>query len=204
MVVEVLASPMNDRKVRFPNLVEVVIIGLICGLLFGCLWTIGRDSRGLSGDPIPSQPPNEASRVHHPTGFSIVVPPNWGSHISGSFLMAPLSPGRSARRSKALVVVSYLGDKRPPELEGLKRITFFGQEAYEGMKVVRRWTFDDGAWSEYYLYLRHGEAWYLVKYGIAAERSILPDMIRQYINTLSWDEMRSGPTLDPILPSPRQ
>lgn len=196
------ASPVNDRKARLPTWVEVVIIGLICGLLSCCLWPIVRDSRGPSGDPIPKQQPNESNRIRHPAGFSIVVPPNWVSRVNGSIFMAPVSSGRYARRSKALINVANLGHDRPSGLESLRQTTSFGQEAYEGMKVVRSWTIDDGAWSEYELFLRHGADWYLVTYGIAEERTTLPDMIREYINTLSWEESRSGPRPDPILPSP--
>jgi hypothetical protein len=173
-------------KLRF-SIVELIVVALICGLLSCCVWPVVRDSRGPSGEPIPVLPPDEANRVHHPAGFSIVAPRNWGSHSGGSLLMAPLSPGRYARRSKALLHVSWIGRDRPPGLEGLQAVGPAGQEAYEGMRVVRRWTFDDGAWSEYDLYLRHGEDWYVVRYGIAEERTILPEMVRRYIGTLRWE-----------------
>jgi hypothetical protein len=190
--------PGSARKPPLTILVELVIVGLICGLLSCCLWPIVRDSRGPAGDPIPRQPPDEANRVRLPGGFSIIVPPNWASHTYQTFMMAPLSPGRYARRSKALVLISYLGRKRPPGLEGLRRTTFLAQEAYERMRVVRSWTFDDGAWSEYTLYFRHDEDWYEVKYGIAEERTSLPGMVRQYINTLHWDARPSSEAPGPV------
>ena len=106
--------------------------------------------------------------------------------------MAPLSPGRSGRRSKALIDVSWIGRNRPSERESLDRTIFQGQEAFEGMKIIRKDTFDDPPWSEYQLFLHHGEDWYSVRYGIAEERTTLPDMVRRYINTLRWEKARPG------------
>ena len=56
------------------------------------------------------------------------------------------------------------------------------------MKIVREDTFDDPPWSEYELVLRHGEQWFQVRYGVAEERTKLPDMIRRYIATLHWQQ----------------
>lgn len=114
----------------------------------------------------------------------MVAPPDWNRHIAGSLVLAPASPGRYARRSKALIVVTCLGRSQPPELERLARTVFLGHEAYEGMRVVRKWTFDDGAWSECMLCVAHDGDWYEVRYGIAEERTALPEVVRQYINTL--------------------
>ena len=144
---------MSNLKTLRLTPVELAVVALICCPLTCCLWPIVRDSSGPAGDPIPRQSPNEANRLHHPAGFSIVVPPNWGSHVTNRLescpavlFMAPLSAGRYARRSKALIVVSCIGNSRPSDLEGLQKTVFLGQEAYEGMRVVGKWTFDDGAW----------------------------------------------------------
>jgi hypothetical protein len=188
---------MNERKPAPCIPVQLAIVTSICVLLSCCLWPIVRDSRGPAGDPIPRRPPDEANRLRHPAGFSMVVPPNWGSHVDGSLLIAPLTPGRYARRSKALIAVSCLGRDEPPDLESMQRTLFLGREAYEEMRVVRRWTFDDGAWSEYRLYLRRGGDWYEVKYGITEERTTLPDAVRLYLDTLRWDGGRSGRSSGP-------
>ena len=119
-----------------------------------------------------------------------MVPPNWDHHISfnsGPLVLAPETPGRYARRSKALIVITHLGHHRPEDLEHFSPTTFQGQEAYEGMRVVRPWSFDDGAWSEYTLFLAHDGDWYEVRYGIAEERTVLPSKVSQYLNTLRWD-----------------
>jgi len=152
------------------------------------------------GEAIPLHPPDEKNRVHHSLGFSLVAPPNWDSHIilnSGPLVLAPKTPGRYARRSKASIVVTCLRRYRPPDLERLGKTSFLGQSAYEGMQVNRTWTFDDGAWSEYTLYLTHDGDWYEIRYGIAEERTQLPGEVRQYLNTLRWEEA-GNQTVPPI------
>jgi hypothetical protein len=68
------------------------------------------------------------------------------------------------------------------------------------MRVVRVDTFDDPPWSEYELVLGHDEDWYAVTYGIAEERTTLPDMVRRYIDTF-W--AGSGPSPEPVSSLPR-
>src|SRR4051812_35962545 len=110
---------MSDRRVRRPVLAELAVVAGICGLLSCCLWPIVRDARGPTGDPIPKEPPDEANRVHHPSGLSMIVPPDWDVAPAGPLLMAPRNPGRYARRSRAMIVVSRLGRNRPSGLEDL-------------------------------------------------------------------------------------
>ena len=185
---------MVDRKAR-PSLLAQFLVVLLILIPICCLvWPVVRDARGPMGEAIPRQPPDEKNRVHHPLGFSLVVPPNWDSHIilnSGPLVLAPKTPGRYARRSKASIVVTCLGRYRPPDLARLGQTSFLGQSAYEGMEVIRPWTFDDGASSEYTLYLTHDGDWYEIRYRIAEERTQLPGEVRQYLNTLRWEEAAS-------------
>src|SRR3954466_7979252 len=46
----------------------VAMIGLVVGLLLPL---------GPNDPPTPGEPPNESNRIHHPQGFSIVLPPHW-------------------------------------------------------------------------------------------------------------------------------
>jgi hypothetical protein len=182
---------MVNRKAR-PSLLAQILVVLLILIPICCLvWPVVRDSRGPMGEAIPRQPPEEKNRVHHPLGFSLVVPPKWDSHIilnGGPLVLAPMSLGKYARRSKASIVVTYLKRYRPPDIESLGKTSFLGQSAYEVMQVNRPWTFDDGAWSEYTLYLTHDGYWYEIRYGIAEERTQLPGEVRQYLNTLRWEE----------------
>ena len=94
---------MADRKAR-PSLLAQFLVVLLILIPICCLvWPVVRDLRGPMGEAIPRQPPDEKNRVHHPLGFSLVVPPNWDSHTiltSGPLVLAPKTPGRYARRSK--------------------------------------------------------------------------------------------------------
>jgi hypothetical protein len=175
------------RERRPTVLIELAVVVLIIAFLSACLLPIVRNSGGPAGDPIPKVAPDEAHRIYHPSGFSIVVPPDWSAPDRGSLALYPKSPGRYARRSKAFLLIAPIGGRRPEEVEGLAKTSFQGQEAFEGMEVIRHDTFDDPPWSEYRLIFRRGEDWYLVQYGIAEERTTLPDMVRRYIDTLSWE-----------------
>ena len=179
---------MSDHKIRRITRAELVILAVIVGVL-AFLWSFVRDPNGPRGDPIPAQPPSEVNRQHNPLGFSIVMPVNWTcATTAGELAAVPRTHSRFSRRSKAMIVVSWAGRDRPTDIEDFQRTTFRGQKAYEVMRIMRRWTFDDGAFSEYTLYVRHADDWYKVRYGIAEERTTLPDIIRQYISTLQWDD----------------
>src|SRR4051812_49064934 len=140
---------MGKQVPRASIVVQFLVVVLILIPTCCVVLPVVRDARGPRGEAIPHQQPDERNRVHHPMGFSLVVPPNWGHHISfnsGPLVLAPETPGRYARRSKALIVVTHLGHHRPEDLGLLRPTSFQGREAYEGMRVVRPWSFDDGAW----------------------------------------------------------
>jgi hypothetical protein len=179
---------MADRQARPSLLAQLSVVLLILIPLCGVVWPVVRDTRGPRGEAIPLQPPDERNRVHHPLGFSLVAPPNWDRHISGSLVLIPKTPGRYARRSRASIVVTRLGNDQPADLKRLEQTSFLGRSAHEGMQIVRPWTFDDGALSEYTLYVTHGGDWYEIRYSIAEERTQLPGEVRRYLNTLRWEE----------------
>ena len=195
-----MRKQVTKLSVAVQSLVVVLILIPICCVV----WPVVRDARGPRGEPIPRQPPDEKNRVHHPLGFSLVAPPNWDGHIifnSGPLVLAPKTPGRYARRSKASSSSRAWDDHRPEDLERLRPTSFLGQSAYEGMQVIRPWTFDDGAWSEYTLYLTHDGDWYEIRYGIAEERTRLParcvSISTRYGGTKRSDEGRIRPPLGP-------
>jgi hypothetical protein len=164
---------------------ELAIVLLIVGTQGFCVWSfIPRGSFGLA---VPTVPPDESRRHYFfKLGLSMVLPPDWESSSTGRFLVTPRNPG-PPRRSRALIVVSSLGHHRPPGIEEMARVEFQGHEAYEQMMIVRAWSFDDGAFSEYTMYFPRGDDWYEIKYGIAEERTVLPAIIRQYLETLQWN-----------------
>jgi hypothetical protein len=172
-------------RLRLPGRVELAINALLYAMLFSCLWLTVGDLAGPAGKPIPTQPPDESRRIHNELGFSMVAPPNWHAGSIAQLVMVPVTPGKFARRSKASIVFECIGPDRPAGGEGWQKADFLGQKGYETMGVVRKWTFDDGAWSVYTLQFPHGKNWYELKYGIAEERTALPPIMRQYINIFS-------------------
>lgn len=184
---------MNEPRPGSSFAAQSLIVVLILVALAWVVLPVVRDARGPAGDPIPARPPDERNRVRHPLGFSIVVPPDWDHHVGtdgGPLTLTPMTPGRTARRSRAMIVVTPLGSHRPEHLERLRPTSFQGREAFEEMRMVRPWTFDDGAWSEYTLSVSHDGDWYEVRYGIAEERTRLPGEVRRYLDTLRWDLAR--------------
>jgi hypothetical protein len=177
-------GPIGQRKPRRVTRAGWVVLALMLCVEYSCLSAAVRQAGGPAGQRIPKEPPDEANRVRHPLGFSMVAPPRW-SHTGISGLL--MSSNRN-RRSEGLIDVSHIGHERPSRLEGMRKTRFLGQEAYHDMQVVRRDTFDDPAWSEYTLYFRRGEDWYEIRYGIAEERTELPPMILRYLNTLRFDD----------------
>lgn len=180
-----------NRKALAGRMVGFLVFAVIIGPMTCCLLPIAWDARGRGpvGRPIPEGAPDESRRIHHPAGFSIIAPPDWDARTDGPLFLAPRQPGRPARRHKALISVMDIGHSQPSQLvEDLRVVEYLGQTAYEKMSVVRKDTFDDPAWSEYILFVRHGGSWYMVTYGIAEERTELPDVVRRYLDTLRWDD----------------
>ena len=75
-----------------------------------------------------------------------------------------------------------------PDLSGLEQVRFSDSDAWEKMKIVRRYSFDDGASSAYRLVIHHSTGWVEFTYTIAQETEALPDSIRQYIESIQIDE----------------
>ncbi|HEX8201723.1 MAG TPA: hypothetical protein VF590_14670 [Isosphaeraceae bacterium] len=143
---------------------------------------------------IPSQPPSEANRLHHPAGFSIVRPPHWelgswGRHNEYVQLQYYLPP-TSGIRVGAMITIAGGGRDRPSGLDAYQKTLFQGQEAYEAIQVNRRWTTcpDDPASSRYTLFFKHQDRWFSIDYLVQDELTVLPGIVRQYLNTLRWDQ----------------
>jgi hypothetical protein len=182
-------APISKRKSRLPTRAEWVIVALILGVQSSCLWAAVRNARrGPAGNPMPEALPDEAARVRHPLGFSMVVPPGWGPYTAGSEGVGRLSMyTRINKRKNARIAVTCFG-RETPQLEGLRKTRFLGHEAYEKMEVLRPWTFDDGAWSKYTLWFRRGGDWYEIEYDTSEERTTVPPVIQRYLNTLRFDD----------------
>ena len=170
------------------NVSEWFVVGIVMAIVGGLLWFAVQGIErpdGPAGRPIPTEPPDEANRVHHRSGISIVLPPNWVLSKLDFFDARPR--GVPGKRSKAMLVIMANGDRGLLNVEGLAPVSFQGQPAYEKMIVERHDTFDDPAMSRYTLQFQRDGRSYFVHYGIAEERTELPPMVRRYLETLAFE-----------------
>ena len=69
-------------------------------------------------------------------------------------------------------------------LEPCTRSTFQGESAWEYCRVTKKYTFDDGARSEYDLYFERDQVWWNVHFLVADTMKELPESIRQYLDSI--------------------
>jgi hypothetical protein len=161
-------------------------VGAAIGIVIGaCLaWPI--ISQGRAGPRVPSKPPDERNRYVHPCGIAIVVPDGWEVGLAPSDMphltIWPHSPLPS--RGRAGINIRLLDDK--PDSIDFVKTSFQGTPAFEKMRIVRKWSHDDKALSDYTLFVERDNKWWEVSYYIDEERTELPAMIRQYLNTIRW------------------
>ena len=169
------------------------VAGIILAFVSGFVWFVVNSIErpdGPLGSPIPTEPPDEANRVHHPSGISLVLPPYWLLSRHDFFDARPRDiPGR---RSKAFIVITSNGSSAQHDTAGWSSVLFQGQPAKERMVVEREYTLDDGALSCYSLWFQRSGRTYLVKYGLAEERTELPAMVRKYLETMTFDPVATG------------
>jgi hypothetical protein len=55
------------------------------------------------------------------------------------------------------------------------------------MVVERRGTFDDPPWSKYELLVNRNGRFYAIQYGLNQERTKLPAIMREYLETLAFE-----------------
>jgi hypothetical protein len=182
-------------ETRWRRIGEFAVVAASISLMFLCLWPAVRDIEkpdGPLGEMIPRDPPDQARRVQIAPDFSMVLPRNWVVNQTGlpDGMRAFIHPRAWHRRPATLLIVD---NEAPPDLKAMKATKFQGAPAFERMHVVRHDTFDDPPWSEYELRFDRGGRWWSVTYGFKRETTELPPVIRQYIETLRWDEAAESP-----------
>lgn len=182
------------RKRVLERLVFVAVIGgLIAVTAF--LYPAVRAARDASlfpngpyGELIPSDLPQESMRIRHPSGFSIVPPPNWEIFDRGIVVEIAARHRGGGTRLRSFIAISQ-SDTAGVTLANWKKITFHGYVAYEHkMHVDREDSFDDPAFSSYSLLVDVSGKWWLIQFGLAKERDSLPPEIAAYINTIRFDD----------------
>lgn len=172
--------------------IELVIVSAIIAGLVAVIYPVvqaTRNPRGPHGETYPSEPPNEANRITHPTGLSIILPANWDDLSDTSRFLRIAARGTPGRRLKSDIVIGQC-EPGPDEstISQCKTIQFQGSLAYEVCRVERKDSFDDPASSSYSLYVQRRGVWWHVNYLVSDEMNVLPDSVRQYIETISFPD----------------
>ncbi|WP_417384093.1 type II secretion system protein [Gimesia sp.] len=185
------------RRSGFTKWEILVVVLVIMGLSALVLPVVrrSRNPKGPHGRMIPVVAPNEQNRVAHPTGLSIIAPLNWDQSQT-SVVHDPIlsiSPrGTPGRRVKSLLYISKHNIPPEEELVHYSKLKFQNYPAYEKMAITREYMFDDGAQSEYDLYINRDGEWWHVNFLISDEMTALPAMMREYINTLQFPPAEPG------------
>ena len=175
--------------------VELLVVVLISVALIALLYPAVQQARnsmgpGPHGELIPVTAPREENRINHPSGLSIIAPPNWKNRweMLADNPEINISARRSTRRHDHSEI-TILGNQSAPDKEELldyTKLEIQGFPAYEKMVIEQKYSFDDGAWSIYELYIDRDDVWWHVSFSVAKEMTELPPMMREYINTIRF------------------
>ncbi len=159
------------------------IISLFCVVLYEARQAV-QNPNGPHGKRIPEDPPNPDNRVSHLSRVSIVAPENWEQRPD--HLCLRIFPRQGLGRLKAGIDIYQCERPDDEDLVGYADVMFQGNQAYEKTQVDRYSTFDDPAYSSYNLYVEREGQWWHISYFIAQEMTVLPDAVRQYINSIRF------------------
>jgi hypothetical protein len=138
---------------------------------------------------VPRIEPSEANRVFHPSGFSIIPPPDWQIRIYTNSEPADLrgsviamTPGDRSRHSPGLGAYLWF---RPDDLTNYLETTFRGRPAFEKTSVGIGSKCDR---LSYQLFVPDGTNWFRLGYSECAcpgsdSPSNFPPIIRRYIES---------------------
>lgn len=140
---------------------------------------------GPMGRDVPSDPPTEENRVHHPLGFSMICPENWKSmsmgemgRYDGSITLLP----EGKRRYSGGMYVQLL--KEPPEnLNQLPTIEFQGKPARLRVSLSHDTGWEPPPRSSFELILERNGRWFSIVYGIFAELDAIPETVWPYLES---------------------
>lgn len=138
------------------------------------------------GRYLPSRPPEEADRVHHPAGFSLIVPGDWKSLImegegDGFPPAINANPG-DASRYAPVINVRILG--RKDFAAAVMNATFQRQPARE--EINKGNVGDNYPMFSYSLTFERNGTPFQLSYTTFTERDSVPKEIRQYLETFQY------------------
>ena len=171
--------------------VKLLVLFAIVAGLFLVLYPVVQRTRNPKGPPgaiIPAVPPDEANRVAHQSGLSIVAPTNWdqireqGNDHPAITIAARGIPGT---RLKSVLSVKQCNPPAPQMLGRFIKVKWGSDVAWEAMTVDR--PFDDSR-STYELYISNDRGWWHIEFIVATNLTELPQEVRQYIETIKFPQ----------------
>jgi hypothetical protein len=181
-----MSPPAQKRWSITELLVVVAILGGLSALLYSALQQV-RNPKGPHGELVPTAAPEEANRIVHATGLSIVAPKNWDQiRDEGPDVPFLCVAARGIPGGRLTSFITIHSTERPGEtlLSGATRVSFQGFPAYERMAIDRASTFDDPARSTYSLYVDAAGDWWAITWVVADAVRELPPEIKKYIDTV--------------------
>jgi len=147
-----------------------------------------RNPKGPAGDSIPAESPDEANRIVHASGLSIIAPQNWdqirdrGPDVE--FLCIAARNRQLHKRLRSFITISEADQPTPATLSDYVAVAFQGSSAYECLRVDREYSFDDGARSSYSLYVNAEGRWWYIEWRVAETIREMPPQIKEYLDTI--------------------
>ena len=185
----------GGRRRRWAVDALIIVTGIVAGSLV-LLWPVFNSKNWGKplGRAVPLEPPDEANRVGHPQGFSIIYPPNWEVRVQD----APPKPSLNGSprslipsRNHAMLLVVKHGRDVPFDLSGFHPVEFQGEPAHEE-EAVRQVQYEKPPAFVYGLIFQRGGCWYEVRYYNPDQLPSLPEIIRQYLSTFRTDISTHG------------
>lgn len=184
---------MGMLRKLLPSRGEWVVIAMIA-IALGFLLYPAIEERlryGPAGEMIPSEPPDEAHRIVHASGLSIVAPENWElmhDRPQNPTLTIAARVLPSGGRLISYIEIRKLdsGDEEP-DVTGFKQTQFQSYPAFERMVADERTRgASDRRYSTYDLYVDRDGEWWSIRFDIADVLTELPPEIRSYIDTVRF------------------
>ena len=178
---------MNVSKMELG--VVMMVIGVLVAVLYPAVQR-ARNPNGPHGEVYPTASPDEANRISHPSGVSIIAPLNW-EQMPGLGAETPYveiaARGTPRRRLRSIITVSKCGAEPSQSLLDACEQTQFQQlKAFETCQVLRDSTFDDPASSRFDLYVKQSDVWWQISVLVADRMPVLPGALRQYVETVRF------------------
>ena len=173
-------------------LVTCATAGAVAGafLYFTPIWSLL-----TTPGPIPKSAPEEANRVYHPFGFSIVAPANWRriEVLVSDEDMPPEFPscisisrgGSYPSRYGGAGISASMEDGQPEDLAEFTSVVFQDKPAFEQILIQPERGFEHPAHFDYTLAFQREDQWYTVSYNLfdIADLVQLPPEVYPYFET---------------------